>query len=399
MKKQKVHSLTGRITAPLMLEAFKAVKRNRGASGVDKISIHLYEGQLAQNLTALMKRLKDRTFSPSPLRRVFIPKGKNSLRPLGIPSVRDRVAQEVVRRLLDPIFEPMFHDCSFGFRKQRSARMAIHKLIEFRKEGYLYVLDADIKAFFDNIPHCLIMQLLASEIADGNILTTCENFLKSGVMEDGIFIPTFKGTPQGGVISPLLANIVLNKLDWFLHENGLKFVRYADDFVVVGKSHAEMEKALKLVASFISTELGLSVSSEKTKITSFMEGFDFLGFRISSHCIRMRDKSVEKFKDKVRNITERHNNLDRDVIVKLNRVTRGTVNYFATEFSKCHTQVRILDSWMRRRLRCMKTKRISPKDNFIIRNKVFYRLGLLSMVELYSFVKEQYKLPLAKGQC
>ncbi len=392
MKKQKVHSLTGRITFPLMLEAFKAVKRNRGAAGVDKISIQLYEGQLVQNLTALMKRLKDRTYSPLPLRRAFIPKGNNSLRPLGIPSVQDRIAQEVIRRLLDPIFEPMFHDCSFGFRKQRNAHMAIRKLKEFHEDGYLYVLDADIKAFFDNIPHKLIMSLLASEIADGNILTIVEKFLESGVMEDGKFIHTSKGTPQGGVISPLLANIVLNKLDWFLEENGLKFVRYADDFVVVGKSYAEMEKALDSVSTFLSDELALSVSSEKTKITSFMKGFNFLGFSISSRNTKMRDKATEKFKDKVRKITVRHNNLDKTVIVKLNRVIRGTVNYFAQDFSNCHHQFIKLDMWIRLRMRCMKLKRISRLDNLKIKSRTIYRLGLFSMVELYLVVKEQHAL-------
>jgi group II intron reverse transcriptase/maturase len=389
MKKQKVHSLTGRITSQLMSDAFKAVKRNRGVSGVDKVSIQMFEGQLDQNLTALMKVMKDRTYSPSPLKRVFIPKGKDSVRPLGIPSVRDRVAQEVIRRLLDPIFEPMFHDCSFGFRKYRNAHLAIMKLKEFHAEGFSYVMDADIKAFFDNISHKLIMKLLASEIADGNILTIVEKFLSSGVMEDGKLVPTLKGTPQGGVISPLLANIVLNELDWFCDYHNLKFVRYADDFVIVGKSHAEMEKALELVSKFLENELGLSLSSEKTKITSFKGRFDFLGFNLSPQTARMRDKSVEKFKNKVRDLTVRHNNLDADVIVKLNRVIRGTVNYFATSFSSCHGQFIKLDKWLRLRVRCMKLKRISRSDNFKMRNRAIYRLGLFSMVELYSVVKEQ----------
>jgi group II intron reverse transcriptase/maturase len=388
-KKRKVHSLTGRITPQLMHDASKAVKRNRGACGVDKVSIQMYEQQLEQNLTALMKELKGRTYQPSPLRRAYIPKGKSQHRPLGIPAVRDRVAQEVIRRLLDPIFERRFHDDSYGFRRKRNCHKAVKRALKLCQEGYIYVVDADIKAFFDTIPHSLIMQAVAEEVADGNILGLVEKSLKSGVMEDGKFIPTTKGTPQGGVVSPLLANIVLNKLDWHLEERGYRFVRYADDFVVLTRTRAEAEKALKVIEDFLAAELGLDLNQEKTKIKTWGKGFDFLGFTLSSRYVRIRPKSVEKFQDKVRRITVRSHNLDQEVVEKLNRVIRGTANYFATPFSQCHHQFHQLDEWVRRRLRCMKYKSISRRHNLRMRNKHIRRLGLLSLVDFCPSVKEQ----------
>ncbi len=195
MKKAKVHSLTGRITPELMYYAFKSVKRNRGASGIDKVSIQMYEANLDENLAALMRDLKTRgSFQPKPLRRVYIPKGKK-LRPLGIPVVRDRIAQEVLRRLLSPVFEPLFHHDSYGFRPGRNCHMAILQVLALWHMGYRYVLDADIQGFFDNIPHSVIMDGLSDVIADGNILSLVEKFLRAGVMENGVFKPTSVGTP------------------------------------------------------------------------------------------------------------------------------------------------------------------------------------------------------------
>lgn len=378
-KKQKEHSLTGRITYPVMLKAFKAVKRNRGAAGVDKVSIKMYEANLEDNLTALMKEIKTGAFEPHPLRRVYIPKGKTKVRPLGIPVVRDRICQEVIRSLLNPIFEREFHESSFGFRPGRNCHQAIEAVLELHQQGYNVVLDADVKGFFDNIPLHVIMSAVASEVADGNILRLTEKFLRSGIMEDGVFKPTTIGTPQGGVISPLLANAVLNHLDWQLHENGYQFVRYADDFVVVCTSKAQAEEAKDFVAHLLKNDLGLELSPEKTKITTYGKGYDFLGFRLSSRSRRMRPKSLKKFKDKVRELTVRKHNLDDDIIVKLNRVIRGTANYFATDFSTCRWMFRKLDSWIRMRLRCMKLKRKRRRDNYKLRLRYFSKLDLLSL--------------------
>ncbi len=384
MKKIKVHSLTGRITPKLMEQAFKAVKRNRGAAGVDKVSVQMFDANREENLAALMRDLKARKFQPRPLRRVYIPKGPGAakLRPLGIPVVRDRVAQEVIRRLLAPIFEPQFHEASFGFIPGRNCHQAIERVLELHRQGHKVVLDADIQGFFDKIPHIVIMQMVAAEVADGNILRLIEGFLTAGVMEDGVFKPTNVGTPQGGVISPLLANIVLNHLDWKLHQAGYRFARYADDFVVVCQYHQQAQEALELVRTVLENDLGLALSPEKTHITTYGKGYEFLGFYLSSRSRRMRDKSVQKFKAKIRELTVRKRNLDAKVIEKLNQVIRGTANFFATEFSTCRWKFQKLDSWIRMRLRCMKRKRKSYNDNKKIRVAYFRRkLGLLTMEE------------------
>jgi len=372
----KAHSLTGRITDGLMLASFKAVKRNRGAAGIDKVSLRMFEANLDDNLQALMRDLKSGSFHPHPLRRVLIPKNETEFRPLGIPAVRDRVAQEVVRRLLSPIFEPLFHPASYGFRPGRNCHMALEAVLKLHGEGYPFVSDADIKGFFDNLSHDVIMQSVAERVADGNILRLVEKFLTSGVMDNGLFKPTTIGTPQGGVISPLLANIVLNHLDWQLNHAGLRFVRYADDFVVLCQTQAQAKEALTLVEQVLEQRLGLQLSREKTKVTSYGKGYAFLGFSLSSRSRRMRPKSVKKFKDKIREWTCRKHNLDAARIAELNRVIRGTAQYFATRFFTGREVFHKLDSWIRMRLRCMKTKRKNTNDNKKLRNKVFDRLGL-----------------------
>lgn len=365
-----------------MMKAWKAVKRNRGAAGIDKMSIDLYTKNSCINLATLMTQLKDRSYKPKPLKRVFIPKGKGKMRPLGIPTVQCRIAQEVVRQLINPIFERKFHNNSYGFRPGRNCHQAIYKVKEYIKEGYTYIVDADIKGFFDNIPHELIMTEVASEIADGNILDLIEKFLTSGVMEEGLLKPTTKGTPQGGVISPLLANIVLNKLDHELERAGYKFVRYADDFVILCKTRQEAMEA-RIYAESIINEMKLELSPEKTKIVNIKEGFDFLGFRFIHNGIAMREKSVEKFKEAVRAKTIRSRNLDTKAIEELNRVIRGTVNYFALPITTIIEQLKKLDRWIRVRLRSMKYKCISKTNNWKMKNKRMTKLGLLSCTQLY----------------
>jgi len=379
----KAHSLTGRITDLMMDKAFKAVKRNRGAAGVDKVSIQMFEANREDNLSALMRQMKSRMFRPMPLRRSYIPKGPRSKkrRPLGIPVVRDRVAQDVVRRLLQPVFEPLFHDASFGFRPGRNCHQAIEKALAYHAEGYTYVLDADIEGFFDHLPHSVIMQHVAQHVADGNVLGLVQRFLTAGVMEQGVVKPTRQGTPQGGVISPLLANIVLNQLDWVLDAAGYRFVRYADDFIVLCQTRQQAQEALTLVSQTLQ-ELGLRLSPEKTHITTYGKGYEFLGFFLSSRSRRMRDKSVQKFKDTIRSLTQRHQNLDAQVIVKLNRVIRGVANYFAPPFATTRTQLLKLDSWVRMRLRAMKFKRKNGRDRRRLRVRtICYKWGLLTLEE------------------
>lgn len=374
-----------------MLNAFQKVKRNGGAPGVDGVMLEMYQANLQQNLAALMYDLKHRGhYHAAPLRRVYIPKGKGKWRALGIPTVRDRVAQEVIRSLLEPIFEPTFAECSYGFRPGRNAHQAIHSVLGAYLDGCWFVVDADIQSFFDNIPHELIIDLVAERVADGNILQLLCEFLTAEVIEDGDFHPSQKGTPQGGVISPLLANIALDVLDRQMIQAGFRFVRYADDFVILCPDFASAEQALALATETLN-QLGLSISQEKTRVTTFREGFDFLGFYLAVNAVSIRQKSVEKFKDRVRSITIRHHNLDQDAIRDLNRVISGFAHYFATPFSTVKKQFFDLDSWIRLRLRCMKFKRISRGDNRRFPNKHLARMGLVS---LYSFVTEaQFGFP------
>jgi group II intron reverse transcriptase/maturase len=295
-----------------------------------------------------------------------------------VPAVADRVAQEQVRYLLNPLCEAIFHDDSYGFRPFRGCHMALRRVLELKRLGYQHVLDADIKGFFNNIPHHIIMNGLSALVADGNILYLVERFLKAGVIEDGLFQRTELGTPQGGVISPLLANVALNSLDWALHDAGFRFVRYADDFVVLTKSAAAVCEARDLVEQHLA-KLGLTLSAEKTKMTTCREGFSFLGFAIGAWSVTVRPKSVEKYKDKIRELTPRHHNLDATVVKKVNQVVRGTANYFGTDFAHCADTFRTLDRWTRMRIRCMKFKRKRRTDNGRLRLKHLQRQGLLAL--------------------
>lgn len=374
--KIKHHSLTGRITPELMQQAFRAVKRNRGAAGVDGVSIRVFESNLGPNLRALMRNLKRGSYQPRPARRRYIDKGGGKVRPLGIPTVRDRVAQEVLRRLLSPLFEPLFHQDSFGFRPGRSCHDALRRVRELHRQGYREVLDADLQGFFDAIPHSVIQRGLSNVVADGNILRIVQRLLKAGVMEEGNLRPTTVGTPQGGVVSPLLANIALNFLDWYLDERGLRFVRYADDFVVLCKSKRRVEEARRQVEDII-TRLGLILSPEKTHTTRFRDGFAFLGFQVGFQGMIMRPKSVERYKDRIRELTRRSHNLDDRVIGKLNAVIRGVARYFAFELATCVRQFDRLDQWLRMRFRCMRYKRKNDLDNRRLRIRHIRRRGLI----------------------
>ncbi|MBU4226308.1 MAG: group II intron reverse transcriptase/maturase [Chloroflexi bacterium] len=380
-QRRKVHSLTGRIDMARMRRAFQAVKRNRGAAGVDKVDIRSFEANLDDNLAALMFDLKHKgCYHAAPLRRAYIPKGEGKLRPLGIPTVRDRVAQEVVHSLLEPVFEPHFSECLFGFRPGRNAHQAIEAVLAAHRARYRWVVDADIQAFFDNIPHDLIINRVAERVADGNILRILREFLSAGVTEDFSLHPTLSGTPQGGVISPLLANIVLDILDQRLTQSGLRFVRYADDFVVLCRSHAQAKQALDFVDNVLRCELGLSLSPTKTKITTFQKGFDFLGFHLTRRRAFIRLKSIEKFKERVRALTVRCHNFSQETIQALNRVLIGYARYFAAPFATVRNQFALLDHWIRARLRAMKFKRISRGDNRRWLSKRLSRMGLVSLL-------------------
>ncbi|MFE7062547.1 group II intron reverse transcriptase/maturase [Sutcliffiella sp. NPDC057660] len=358
-RKRKWYSLMDKIWASTNLEeAFKEVKRNRGTSGVDNVTIKEFEADLENNVRVLQNDLKTKSYKSMPVRRVYIPKADGTERPLGIPTVRDRIAQAATRRVIEPIFEAKFKDCSYGFRPNRSAHMAIDKIRKDLAEGYVYVIDADLKSYFDTIPHERLMKEVREEIVDGSVLKLLTEFLQAGVLDKGSFYLNEKGTPQGGVISPLLANIFLHPLDEAMMERGHRITRYADDFVICCKSQKGAERVLKSLQKFLEGELGLIIHPEKTKIVdNRIESFVFLGYEFKNgKWATPSKKSVAKFKAKVKEVTKRNQtiNIGKLIKEKLNPLLRGWGNYFGRGDAKKLFQE--LDSWIRRRLRMIQLR-------------------------------------------
>lgn len=358
-KKRKWYSLIDKVWAYSNLElAFYDVKRNRGAHGVDNVTIKEYEIDLEHNLRMLQQSLRDKTYRAKPVRRVYIPKADGTQRPLGIPTVQDRIVQAAAKRKLEPIFEKKFLPCSFGFRPQRSAHMAIEKIRKDLLEGYTYVIDADIKTYFDTIPHEKLIELIREEVVDGSVLELIMQFLKSGVLEDGAYHESRHGSPQGGVISPLLANIYLHPLDELMTERNHRITRYADDFVICCKSKKGAERVLKSVKKILEDELGLIVHPTKTKIVdNLTEQFTFLGYTFKSGNFHIpSEESVRKFKRKVKEVTKKNQTVDLEYFIKhrLNPVIRGWGRYFGIGF--CKSLFQRLDAWIRRRLRMMQLR-------------------------------------------
>lgn len=358
-KKQKWYSLIDKIWAyPNLEQAFMDVKKNRGAHGVDNITIKEYERDLEHNLRVLQQSLRDKTFRAKPVRRVYIPKSDGTKRPLGIPTVGDRVLQAAVKRKLEPIFEQKFLPCSFGFRPGRSAHMAIEEIRKNLLDGYTFVIDADIKTYFDAIPHKKLIELIQEEMVDSSVIALIVQFLKSGVLENGIVHESPSGSPQGGVISPLLANIYLHELDEIMVMRGHRITRYADDFVICCKSRKGADRVLKSVKKLLEEDLGLVVHPEKTKIVDNMaEPFTFLGYTFKvGYFHTPSEKAIQKFKTKIKDVTKRNQtvNLEEFIKQKLNPVIRGWGRYFGIGF--CKSLFIMLDAWIRRRLRSVQLR-------------------------------------------
>lgn len=384
--KLKWHSLRDKVFSLKNLNsAFKHVKRNKGKAGLDRVSIKQFEANMGVNILNIQKKLKTEIYKPKPVLRVNIPKDRHKTRPLGIPTVADRVVQQAFRQIIEPIFEDTFSDNSFGFRPGRSCHQAIEKLEYYKQQGYSYVIDADIKAFYDSIPHKLIMDRLRERIADGWVLKSIQKMLKAGVMEDGIMHKTDIGTPQGGVISPLLANLVGDIIDKELEAANYKFVRYADDFVVLTKSYKQAKAALEFVTELIENKLGMELSKDKTELTNFRRGFKFLGYKFCGKYKVISEKSAIKLKDNIRKITKRSQGVNlKAVIDRLNPVIRGHVNYF--QLGDMRKFYRSLDCWIRMRLRAFKFSRKWKTDNKRFPIRRFRRMGLISSY-LYFLVR------------
>jgi group II intron reverse transcriptase/maturase len=382
--KFKRHSMSSRLWDMRNLnEAWRKVKANKGSGGIDGESVEGFGAQFEQNLRELQRLLRTDRYQPDPVRRVYIPKANGGKRPLGIPTVRDRVVQQAVKNLLEPIFEESFLPCSHGYRPGKNAHQVIRKAEAYIERGYTWVVDADIKGFFDHVDHQIMMDLVREKVADGRVLDMVEAFLKSGVMNEGTYEETEEGTPQGGVISPLLANIYLNHFDRRMGEEGFLLLRYADDFLIFCKSEWEADKALKTAHRILEQELRLTLHPDKTRIVlAWKEGVEFLGFRFNGRWRRPRNKAVKKFRDAIRNETRRQqpNNIQ-TVIQNVNPIIIGWGRYFAGGTVK--RLFRLLDAWVRARLRCFKAKRRTEEIICgTLPSEVLRQMGLVSLTSL-----------------
>jgi len=337
--------------------AWTRVRANAGSSGVDGQTIADYARQLEQELTCLQAHLRRDRYVPQPVRRVWLPKpGRPEKRPLGVPTVRDRVVQTALRQVLEPIFEQTFAEHSYGFRPGRGCKDALRVVDRWLQEGYTWVVDADLQGYFDSIPHDRLMARVAERVADGRLLALVRGYLTARVMDGLAQWTPEAGTPQGAVISPLLANIYLNPLDHLLAGQGIRMVRYADDFVILCRSRADAEQALSVVQSWVQAE-ALCLHPEKTRIVDATQpgGFDFLGYHFERARKWPRRKSEQKLRDTVRSLTPRCNGHSlATIIARLNPVLRGWFGYFK---HSCRTTFPSLDGWVRRRLRAILCKR------------------------------------------
>ena len=335
--------------------AFKNVKANKGASGIDELSIEETEKFIKEHKNQIVWQLYNRKYQPQPVRRVEIPKANGGVRKLGIPTVLDRVIQQAMVQVLSPIFEPYFSEYSYGFRPNRCCQMAIIKALEYFNDGYDWIVDIDLEKFFDNVPHDRLLRMVSDVVKDGNVVSLVNKFLKAGVMIQGNYEDTVIGTPQGGPLSPLLSNVMLNKLDKELEARNLHFTRYADDTIILVKSEKAANRVMESITHFIEKKLGLKVNMTKTKICK-PNDLKYLGFGFykdiknnTYNCVPHIDSKM-KFQRKLKSLTKRSESISLDTrFERLNWLIRGWVNYF--KISKMKTFLAKIDSNLRTRIR------------------------------------------------
>jgi len=366
--------------------ALRQVHSNGGSAGIDGRSVAAVEKQSKEEIATLHRKLKAATYEPAPVKRVWIPKlGSREKRPLGVPTVRDRIVQTALRNVIEPIFERDFAPQSYGFRSGRGCKDALRRVEQLLKAGRVWVVDADIKGYFDTIPHDLLMERVGRKIADGRVLRLIEGYLKAGVMESlKGWQPTERGTPQGAVLSPLLANVYLDPLDWEMAQNGQEMVRYADDFVVLCESEEEARQALEKIQGF-ARDNGLTLHPEKTRIVDVRKpgGFDFLGYHFERGMKWPRKKSMAKLKEAIRAKTRRTTGKSiKTLSQELNRVLKGWFEYFKHSKSNVFESI---DGYTRGRLRSILRKRHGGKgrgrgcDHRRWPNAFFHAQGLISL--------------------
>lgn len=381
----KSQNVMSRVYQPERLKsAWHQVRINAGSAGIDRITVEDFEKDIKRLAPIIVSKLKEGTYRFKPAKRVYIQKpNSNKMRPLGIPVVMDRIVSQSINTVLQEIFDHTFTPTNYGFRPGRSQAMAVRKLQSYMKEEYKWCASIDLKSFFDEIPHNLILKLLRRKISDERFITLIARALKSGVIIEGKFEKTVKGCPQGSPVSPILSNIVLNELDWELERRKLKYVRWADDFVIVVKSERAAKRVLEGITSFLEEELNLPVNKEKSMAVKLQE-ITFLGFQLSSATnIKISEKTIKKFGDKVRQLTKRNNPKSMYQIIKeLNRFLLGWVNYF--KIQELSSQLKRLDAFIRNRLRSMQLKKWKKPKKF---QSIMIKQGINTEVAKQTWVK------------
>ena len=409
-------------------QAITRVVENKGSSGIDGMNVIEGRKYFYEHKEEIKTAIKTRTYKPKPVKRVEIPKPDGGIRNLGVPCVVDRILQQAIHQVLSPIYEEKFSEYSYGFRPNRDCHMAINKVIEYLNEGYIYVVDIDLEKFFDTVNHDKLISLLLNTIKDGEVISLIRKYLVSGIMVNGVVIESEQGTPQGGNLSPLLSNIVLNELDKELESRGLRFVRYADDCMIFVKSLRAGQRVMESITNFIEKKLRLKVNKSKSKVALYDE-VKYLGFGFyyspQHKQIRMRvhEKSIQRIKTKIKELTKRSWSVKLDVrLLKLKQVIIGWVNYYKLADMKMlvqeldrliRTRIRmcIWKSWktISKRYRALKQLRDLLKVNksnkdlwaiantrkgyihtashaltSLIQNKTLIQRGLVSMYEYYT---------------
>ena len=428
--KHKKHSIYGQLMQEKkLMQAWSKVKASKGAGGIDNITIEEYIKHEQENTLALAKVMQAREYKPTAVKRVYIPKKNGDKRPLGIPVLNDRIIQQAVKNAIEPFFEEeIFHKWSCGYRPNVGIERVMQIILWNIETGHNHIYDCDIKGFFDNIPHKKLMKVLNKYIADGTVLDIVWKWLKAGYMEEGKYYETTSGTPQGGVISPILANIYLNELDWELEKEGIHFVRYCDDFLLFAKTENEIRKAGEIAKRVIES-LGLEVAINKTKFVDFnKDNFKFVGFEFNHwreskkgekyYFVKPEEKSLKDFKRKIKQKTQKTLTLSKEEwIERVNPIIRGKINYYLNIFNaikkneeygqKSHCKMNLIskelhsiDMYTRQRLRiCMQHKHPNMKKAWLMTSRwnieFFCNIGLISSNwlyynKIYGYTIEQY---------
>ncbi|MCB0597796.1 MAG: group II intron reverse transcriptase/maturase [Phaeodactylibacter sp.] len=388
---ERQRTLTGQVLEQIvdygnLKRAYEQVRRNGGAAGVDEMEVATLRSWLGKNINQLRQCLLEECYQTSAVRKVEIPKPNGGIRTLGIPTAKDRMVQQSMHQVLTLYYDPHFSESSFGFRPGRSAHQAVQQAAQYISEGREWVVDIDLEKFFDKINHDRLMQRLSKGIGDKRLLRLINAFLKAGLMEGGLVEQRIAGTPQGGPLSPLLSNIVLDELDKELEKRGHKFCRYADDCNIYVSSQKAGERVMASVIKFIEKKLKLKVNRSKSGVRHCSE-VKFLGYTILPEGdIRVADKSLERLKDKVRQISRRNRGVEFSQVIKeLNAITTGWTNYFRLA-NKWLSQLKEIDRWLRRRLRCYRLKQCRRKYTIF---KLLHGLGMPEPQSWYVAMRSQ----------